>query len=96
MISVTKNLRRTSVTKSLQWGTRIGIKTNIPKEVAILFSMTRCTSCGNQYLGKCLARTDSCLVCVTKGHKMRDFPKIKSKGKVVNQYPQGGLYPNAP
>ena len=34
--------------------------------------------------------------CVSKGHKMRDCPKIKERGKEVNQAPQSGLDLNAP
>ena len=37
MILVTKNLRKGSITKSLPWGTRIGIQIEIPKVVTIIF-----------------------------------------------------------
>ena len=44
------------------------------------FERTTCVSCGKQHLGKCLARTDGCFEFGSKGHKMRDCPRIKARG----------------
>ena len=60
------------------------------------FERLRCAISGKKHLGKCFTRTDGCFVCGNKGHKMRDFPNLKEKGKNFNQYPQHGLDPNAP
>ncbi|TMX03457.1 hypothetical protein EJD97_016155 [Solanum chilense] len=57
------------------------------------FERTRCTTCVKQHLGKCLSGMDGCFSCGSKGQNMRDFPRIKSSGKVVNQ---DSLDPNAP
>ncbi|TMW84845.1 hypothetical protein EJD97_024254 [Solanum chilense] len=54
---------------------------------------TRCPTCGKQHLGRCLAGTDDCFACGNRGHNMRDFPNIKSRGKEVNE---ASLDPNAP
>ncbi|XP_069147114.1 uncharacterized protein [Solanum lycopersicum] len=56
----------------------------------------RCATCGKQHLGKCLVGTNGYFACSSKNHKMRECPKIKEKGKEINQAPQGGLDPNAP
>ena len=57
------------------------------------FERPKCTTCGKQHLGKCLARTDVCFACGSKTYNMSDCPKINAKEKVVNQAP---LDPNAP
>ena len=57
------------------------------------FERTRFPTCGNQHLGRCLAGRDGCFSCGNIGHKMRDFPNIKARGKKVNQ---ASLDPNAP
>ena len=57
------------------------------------FERDRCATCGKQHLVKCLARTDGCFSCRSKCHKMRDCPRIKNRGKHVNQ---ASLDPNAP
>ncbi|TMW99951.1 hypothetical protein EJD97_001633 [Solanum chilense] len=54
---------------------------------------TRCPTCGKQHFGRCHSGTDGCIACGNKVHKMRDCPKIKLRGKEVNQ---AFLYPNAP
>ncbi|WMV50128.1 hypothetical protein MTR67_043513 [Solanum verrucosum] len=56
----------------------------------------RPTTCGKQHLGKCLAGTDGCFGCGSKGHKMRDCPTLKAKGKETNQVAHDGPDPNAP
>ena len=38
-------------------------------------------------MGKCFTRTDGCFVCGNKGHKMRDYPNLKEKGKDYDQTP---------
>ena len=48
------------------------------------------------YMGRCLAGMDGCFACGNKGHKMRDIPNTKTRGKEVKQARQGGLDPNAP
>ncbi|XP_049345090.1 uncharacterized protein LOC125809515 [Solanum verrucosum] len=60
------------------------------------FERPRCATCGKQHLGKCLAGTDECFGCGNKGHKMRDFPTLKEKGKETNQVAHDGPDPNAP
>ena len=66
------------------------------QECCHAFQRYRCATCGKQHLGKCLSNTDGFLCGGNSGHKMRDFPNLKAKEKTVNQYPQGGLDPNAP
>ena len=60
------------------------------------FERPRCATCGKQHLGKCLAGTDGCLGCGSKGQKMRDCPTLKAKGKETNQVALDGPDPNAP
>ncbi|XP_049406176.1 uncharacterized protein LOC125869781 [Solanum stenotomum] len=60
------------------------------------FERPWCATCGKQHLGKCLAGTDGCFECGSKGHKMRDFPTLKAKGKETNQVAHDDLDPNAP
>lgn len=60
------------------------------------FERPRCATCGKQHLGKCLAGTDGCFGCGSKGHKMRDCPTLKAKGKETNQVAHDGPDPNAP
>ncbi|TMW85808.1 hypothetical protein EJD97_022454 [Solanum chilense] len=43
-----------------------------------------------------LAGTNGYFACASKNNKMRECPKIKEKGKDINQAPQGGLDPIAP
>ena len=52
--------------------------------------MSRCATSGKQHLGKCLARTNGFFWCRNEGHKMREFPNLKKKGKEVDQSPSGG------
>ena len=49
------------------------------------YERVRCPTCGKQHGGKCLAGTDGCFACGNKGHKMRYFPKFKSREKDGNQ-----------
>ena len=43
------------------------------------YERNRCTTCGKQQLGKCLAGTDWCFGYGIKVHKMRYFPTLKAK-----------------
>ena len=36
------------------------------------FERTRCTTCGKQHLGRCLAETAGYFACGNKGHKIMD------------------------
>ncbi|XP_049382853.1 uncharacterized protein LOC125847230 [Solanum stenotomum] len=60
------------------------------------FERPRCATCGKQHLGKCLAGKDGCFGCWSKGHKIRDCPTLKAKGKETNQVSHDGPDPNAP
>ncbi|WMV50090.1 hypothetical protein MTR67_043475 [Solanum verrucosum] len=60
------------------------------------FERPSCATCGKQHLGKCLAGVDECFGCGSKGHKMRDCPTLKAKGKETNQVAHDGPDPNAP
>ncbi|XP_049399713.1 uncharacterized protein LOC125863738 [Solanum stenotomum] len=60
------------------------------------FKRPRCATCEKQHLGKCLADTDGCFGCGSKGHKMLDCPTLKAKGKETNQVAHDGPDPNAP
>ncbi|XP_049364533.1 uncharacterized protein LOC125829339 [Solanum verrucosum] len=60
------------------------------------FERPRCATCGKQHLGKCLAGIDGYFGCGSKGHKMRDCPTLKVKGKEINQIAHDGPDPNAP
>ena len=53
-----------------------------------------CTTCWKQHLDKCLNNMDGCFGCGNRGHKMRDCPILKVKGKDTNQAPQDGPHPN--
>ncbi|XP_049363332.1 uncharacterized protein LOC125828072 [Solanum verrucosum] len=57
---------------------------------------TRCATCEKQHLGKCLASTDGCFGCGSKGHRMRDCPTLKAEGKETDQVAHDGPDPNAP
>ncbi|TMW93358.1 hypothetical protein EJD97_011835 [Solanum chilense] len=58
------------------------------------FERFRYTTCWKNHLDKCLNSTDGCFGCGNRGHKMRDCPILKVKGKDTNQAPQDGLHPN--
>ena len=80
MIQVTKNLWRGSFSNCLPWGRSIGLKQKHPRG-GHTFERNRYTSYRKQHLDKCRAGTDGCFGCCSRGHTMRDWPRIKEKGK---------------
>ncbi|XP_015084156.1 uncharacterized protein LOC107027518 [Solanum pennellii] len=66
------------------------------QEGGYAYERPRCTSSGKKHLGRCLAGKECCFGCGNRGHKIRDCPNLKAKGKEVNQAPHGGTDPNAP
>lgn len=57
------------------------------------FDRTRCITCGKQHSCECLSGMDGFFSYGIYGHKIRECPRIKSKGKEANQ---AYLDPNAP
>ena len=56
------------------------------------YERARSRNCGKKHEGKYLAWTDGCFACGNKGHKIRDFPKVKARDNDENQ---DSLDPNA-
>lgn len=52
--------------------------------------------CGKKHEGKCQAGTDGCFKCRKSGHKKRDFPMIKAKGREKKQALPSGSSSNHP
>lgn len=96
MIQVIPNLSKFYITNSLPWGLKDRVLNLNSKGGGHILERSRCATCGKQHLGKGIAGTDGLFGCSNKGHKMRDIPNLKEKGKEVNEAPQGGLDRNAP
>ncbi|KAH0644862.1 hypothetical protein KY284_032746 [Solanum tuberosum] len=54
-----------------------------------------CGKCGRKHEGKCLVGSDGCYGCGKSGHKMRDCPMLKVKGREYKQTPPSGSNSNA-
>ncbi|XP_049372500.1 uncharacterized protein LOC125837413 [Solanum verrucosum] len=55
-----------------------------------------CTKCGRNHHSRCLAGMDGCYGCGKSGHKMRDCPMLKAKGREGKQATPSGPNSNAP
>ncbi|XP_049357009.1 uncharacterized protein LOC125821644 [Solanum verrucosum] len=54
-----------------------------------------CAKCGRKHDGKCLVSSDGCYGYGKSGHKMRDCPMLKVKGREEKQAPPSGSNSNA-
>lgn len=57
----------------------------VDKEKGSESSKATCLKCGSSNYGKCLADTNDYSRCGKDGHKVRDFPAIKTKGREGNK-----------
>ncbi|XP_049349343.1 uncharacterized protein LOC125813907 [Solanum verrucosum] len=55
-----------------------------------------CAKCGRKHDGKCLVGTDGCFSCGKIGHKIRDCPMLKVKGREDKKAPPSGSNSNDP
>nr|XP_010318550.1 uncharacterized protein LOC104646542 [Solanum lycopersicum] len=45
-----------------------------------------CTKCGNKHRGECLVGTYNCFECGKSGHKVRECPVLKDRGRESNKF----------
>lgn len=95
MNKANRNLRRESITKSLPYGTRIGLPTKIPKAVAMYLRGLGVLHVGNNTWVSVLP-VHGFFGCGDKGHQILYCPNHKEKGKAIKLYPLGCLDLNSP
>ena len=58
-------------------------KPNKAKGTSSPTKKTTCGMCGKKNYGDCVKGMDNCFGCGKSGHKVRDFPIVRGKYKVV-------------
>jgi len=67
-----------------------------PQRISSESLLPTCARCGRRHEGRCVAGTEGCFSCGESGHKIRDCPMIKAKGKEGKQAAPSGSSVNAP